>query len=80
MKWVIVVAFLMQPGEKGQDLWAFAGYPFPDITTCKAFASMNYNLAVNIAVQNIERPIEDVQDVYCAPLRDLLEMKNGQSV
>jgi len=80
MKWVIVVAFLVQPGEKGQDIWAFAGYPFPDVVTCKAFAGMNYDLAVNIAVENIERPREDVQDVYCAPLRELLEMKNGQSI
>jgi hypothetical protein len=78
--WVIVVTFFMIAGEDGRDMWAFIGYPFPDVVSCKSFATMNYELASNIASHEIGRPLDEIEDIYCAPARTLLEMKNGKSI
>jgi len=80
MEYVIVVAFLLVGGDQKQDMYGFIGYPFPDIVSCKAFASMNYELAANIASQNFNRPLEEIENIYCAPKREVIELAYGKAV
>jgi len=80
MEYVIVVAFLMLPTQPGQDMYAFIGYPFPDVISCKAFASMNYDLAATISADKYNRPLEDIESIYCAPKHEVLELAYGKEV
>lgn len=75
---IIVVAMAMMPGEKEQDMYAFTGYPFPDMVTCIAFSKMNMDLIQIIASGKYDgRPIEQV---YCAPSESVMEMMYGESI
>ena len=80
MEYVIVVAFLLVGGDQRQDMYGFMGYPFPDIISCKAFASMNYDLAANIAASDFERSPEDVENIYCAPKHEIMALAYGKAV
>ena len=79
MEYIIVVAFLLVPPSDHQDMYAFIGYPFPDIVSCKAFAAQNYDLAANISALNYERPLEDIENIYCAPKHEVLELVYGKA-
>lgn len=80
MEYVIVVAFLLMGDAKSQDMYAFIGYPFPDMVTCKAFAAVNYDLAANISAANYNRPLEEIENIYCAPKHEVMALAYGKAV
>ena len=80
MEYIIVVVFLLVAPAEQQEYYAFIGYPFPDAVSCKAFASINYDLAATISADKYDRPVEEIENIYCAPKHEILDLAYGKAV